>query len=96
MPSLSDVEEEVHDVAVLDDVVLALGSEASGLTRACLSVVLDVVLVGDGLRPDEALLEVAVDLACFFLVWYNQDPSMLPEVVTVIIHSVQQRHGSAV
>ena len=64
MPSLSDVEEEVHDVAVLDDVVLALGSEASGLTRACLSVVLDVVLVGDGLSPDEALLEVAVDLAC--------------------------------
>src|SRR5262245_54618097 len=58
-----DVEPEVHDVALADDVVLALEAQLAGLLRALLTVERDVVVVGDDLGADEALLEVRVDLA---------------------------------
>ena len=57
----SDVEQEVHQVTVLDDVVLALGAHLSGILGTLLTTALDEVLVGDDLGPDKAFLEVRVD-----------------------------------
>src|SRR5436190_22720903 len=59
----SHVEPEVEDVAVLDGVVLALEPQLAGIARARLAVQRDIVVVGDGLGADEALLEVGVDHA---------------------------------
>ena len=56
-----DVEPEVHHVAVLDDVFLAFLADLAGFLGAALAVERDVVVVGDGLGADEALLEVGVD-----------------------------------
>src|SRR4029453_15970549 len=58
----SDVEAEVDDVAVLDDVVLALDPELSGLAAARLASELDQVAPVDHLGADEASLDVGVDL----------------------------------
>src|SRR5689334_15307397 len=57
----SDVEQEVEDVAVADDVVLALRAHLSRLLGALLAAERDVVVVGDRLGADEAALEVGVD-----------------------------------
>ena len=54
-------EAEVQDVAVLDDVVLAFEPELAGVLRARFAVERDVVVIGDGLGADEALLEIGVD-----------------------------------
>src|SRR5690348_5035876 len=58
---LLDVEQEVHHVAVLDDVVLALAAHVAGLFRALITAERDVIVVGDRLGADEAALEVGVD-----------------------------------
>ncbi len=55
------VEAEQHDVAVLDDIVLAFGAEFTRLAGRRLATERDIVLVGHGLGADEAALEVAVD-----------------------------------
>ena len=58
-----DVEQEVDDVAVLHDVLLALGADlALGLGGGHGTDGLQI-LEGDDLGPDEAALEVGVDLA---------------------------------
>ena len=58
-----DVEQEVDDVAVLHDILLALGANlALGLGGGHGADVLQI-LKGDDLGPDEAPLEVGVDLA---------------------------------
>ena len=57
----SRAEQEVQHVAVLHPVGLALGAEPAGLAGAGLAAERDIVVVGDGLGADEALLEVAVD-----------------------------------
>ena len=57
----SHVETEVHDVSVLDDVVLALDAHLAGLADGGLGAVVDVVVVLDDLGADETLLEVGVD-----------------------------------
>ena len=57
----SNVETEVHDVAVLDHVVLALEPQLARLARALLALARHVVLVGDHLCADEAALEVGMD-----------------------------------
>src|SRR3546814_13028301 len=57
----SHVEAKVKDIAVLDDVVLALGAHLAGLLGAGLAAAADEVVVGDGLGADEAALEVGVD-----------------------------------
>ena len=54
-------EPEVHHVAVLDDVLLAFLAHLAGFLGADLAAQADVVVVGDGLGADEALLEVGVD-----------------------------------
>src|SRR5262245_40613977 len=58
-----DVEAEVDDVAVLDDVVLALDAELADLAAARLAAELDEVAPVDDLGADEAALDVGVDLA---------------------------------
>ena len=54
-------EEEVQHVAVLHPVGLAFRSHPAGLFRPLLAAEADEVVVGDGLGPDEAALEIAVD-----------------------------------
>ena len=56
-------EPEVDDVAVPDDVVLALETELPRLAAPGLAPEAHEVLVGDHLGADEAALDVAVDLA---------------------------------
>ena len=51
----------MHDVAVLDDVLLAFDAELAGLADAGLATERNVVVVFDDLGADEAFLEVGVD-----------------------------------
>lgn len=59
----SDVEKEVHDVAVMDDIILAFGAFLAGFLSTLFAVILDVVIEGDRLRTDEAALKVGVNNA---------------------------------
>jgi len=59
---LSDVKTEVDDVAVLDNIVLAFRPQLARLFRPLLATAGDEVIVGDGLRADEAALEIGMDL----------------------------------
>ena len=54
-------EAEMQDVAVGDDVVLALEAELARFASPRLAAIGDVVVVGDGLGADEAFLEIGVD-----------------------------------
>src|SRR5215813_5953362 len=54
---------EVHDVAVCDDIGLALEPHLAGRLRASLAAQTDIVVVGNGLRADEPALEIGVDHA---------------------------------
>ena len=51
----------MHDVAVGDDIVLAFEPHLAGVARAGLAAAGDVIVVGDRLGADEALLEIGVD-----------------------------------
>ena len=51
----------MHDVAVLDDVVLALDGELAGGAAFGFGAVFDEVVVLDDFGADEAFLEVGVD-----------------------------------
>src|SRR5262249_56430768 len=52
---------EMHDVAVGDDVRLALEPHLARLLRAALAAERHIIVVGDGLGADEAALEVGMD-----------------------------------
>src|SRR5271166_4832235 len=54
-------EAEVHHVALGDDIVLAFEPELAGFARARFAAKGRVVVVSDGLGPDEAALEIAMD-----------------------------------
>ena len=56
-----DVEDFLHHVAVLDDILLAFLAQLAGVAGAGLALQADVVVEGDGLGADEALLKVGVD-----------------------------------
>ncbi len=56
-----NVEAEVHDIAFLDDVFLALEPQLAGITRAGLALEPDVVVEADDLGADEAAFEIGVD-----------------------------------
>ena len=59
----SDVEQELDHVAILYDVLLALGAlQALGLDSGIIEVVGFQVAIADDAGADEAALEVAVDL----------------------------------
>ena len=59
----SDVEQELNHVAVLHNVLLALGAlQALGLDSGIIEVVGFQVAVADDAGADEAALEIAVDL----------------------------------
>ena len=58
---------ELDDVAVLDDVFLALGPHLAGFLGLGLAAAGDEIGIGDGLGPDEAALEIGMDDAGRFL-----------------------------
>src|SRR6185437_11713869 len=58
---LSVGEAEMHDVAIAHDIILAFEPELAGLARPGLALAGDVILIGDGLGADVALLEIGVD-----------------------------------
>ena len=62
--SCLDVEQEVQHVAILDHVFLAFGAHLARVLCALFTLVLDEVFKRDGLGPDEAALEVAMDHTC--------------------------------
>src|SRR5947209_3202985 len=55
------VEEEVHNVAVLHDVLLSFHSEDALPAGSCLRAVREQIVPADHLRLDESALEVRVD-----------------------------------
>src|SRR5512145_2434808 len=59
----SGAEQEVHHIAILDDVFLAFRAHLAGILGALLALVGNEVFIGDGLGPDVALLEIGVNHA---------------------------------
>src|SRR5438874_2406280 len=59
--SASDIEPEVHDVAFLHQVFLALQAQLAGLARTGFAPAGEVVREGDDFGADEAALEVGMD-----------------------------------
>jgi signal transduction histidine kinase len=59
--TLLDVEPEVHDIALADDVFLALEAQFPGLLRPRLALVGDEIVVGDDFGANESMLEVRVN-----------------------------------
>ena len=57
----SDVEAEMHDVAVRDHIILALEPQAAGVAGAGLAAERHVIVIGDGFGADEAALEIGMD-----------------------------------
>ena len=60
-PGRLDVEAEVHDVAILHDIFLALDVEQAGIAHGGFGAQTDVVVVLDDLGADEAFLNVSMD-----------------------------------
>src|SRR5215472_14712138 len=58
-----DVEAKPHHIAVLNDVIGAFETHAAGVLRPLLAAIGGEVGKGDRLGANEALLEIAVDLA---------------------------------
>lgn len=59
----SDIEEEFDDVAVLDDVFLALQAYLARFARSRVVASRREIVVAHNLRADEAAFEIRVDLA---------------------------------
>ena len=55
---LLDVKEELKEITVLNDVILTLGAQLAGLLGTLLTVIFDVIIIGDGLGTDEAAFKV--------------------------------------
>ena len=51
----------MHDIAFLDDVLLAFQSQPPGFLGPVLTVAGDVVVVGDDLGANKTLLKISVD-----------------------------------
>ena len=56
-----NIESKVHDITILDYVVLALNAHFACFADSGLRTILDIVVVLDDLSADEATLEVGVD-----------------------------------
>ncbi len=52
----SDVKQEIHHIAILDDVFLAFGTHLACILRALFAFVGDEVVKGNGLGTDETTL----------------------------------------
>ena len=51
----------MHDVTILDDVVLTLDAHLASFADSSLGAILDIVVVLDDLSADKALFEIGVD-----------------------------------
>ena len=56
-----DIETEMHDVAVLHDIILAFGPHLARVLGGLFAAQCDEIIIGDGLGADEAALEIGVD-----------------------------------
>src|SRR5262245_27900606 len=57
----SEIEPEMHDVAVGDDIVPAFQAQATSVSGTSLPAQFHVVIISDRLGPNEATFEVGVD-----------------------------------
>ena len=55
----SDIEPEVHDIAVLHNILLAFKPHQPFFLGACFTIRGDVIIIGDDFGPDESFFEVA-------------------------------------
>ena len=60
--TFSHIEQDIQHIAVLYEVLLALASQHTPLSRFCNAAALGEIIVADNLGPDESSLEVGVDL----------------------------------
>ena len=58
----SNVKQEVHHIAIFNDVIFPFRTHPACFLRALLTLVGDEVFIRDSLRANEAFLEVGVDL----------------------------------
>ena len=66
-----DVEQELDDIAVFHNVLLALGAlQALGLDGSVIEIMSFEVAVGDDAGADVAALRVAVDLVKLFIFFF--------------------------
>ncbi len=61
-PAGSDVEQEVHHIAIFHDVVFTFSTHFTGFFCTLFAFVGNKVFIGDGLRADKTFFEVGVDL----------------------------------
>ena len=61
MQNKSNVKQEVHDVAIFNDIIFPFCTHLACFFRALFTLVGDEVFKRDSLRTDEAFLEVGVD-----------------------------------
>src|SRR5580704_16676301 len=57
----SDVEPEMHDIAIGDNIFGAFEPHLAGILGALLAAIGDKIVIGDRFGADEALLEIAMD-----------------------------------
>ena len=60
-PDLSDIEAEMHYIAILNDIILAFQTELSGFPDLDFTAVCEKILTVVDLRTDETFFEIRMD-----------------------------------
>ena len=55
------IKSKVHDVTILDNIVLAFNTKFSSFTDSCFRTIFNVIVVLNNLCTDESFLKVSVD-----------------------------------
>ncbi len=59
-----DVEQEVHYIAIFNDIIFAFRSHLTGFFRALFTFIGNKVVKSDSLGADKAFFEVGMDFTC--------------------------------
>ena len=60
-PAVLDVKAEMEDITVLGDVFLTFDPQLTGIFSTCFTTTGDVVVIGNGLCPDETALKIRMN-----------------------------------
>src|SRR5438094_248158 len=58
-----DIKPKQDHIPILNDILFPLAAHFARRARGLFASAIDVILMGDGFRPDETALEIAVDLS---------------------------------